>query len=254
MAAVHPIERLRFVARAGDADPSLLAAEAAVAFAGLAHDPRALVTSAKRLVEFHPGCAPLWWVAARVLGAVDAAEAARESVAMLDDDPTCDELAAALPGGAAVVCGPSPLVVAAVATRPDLTVRVVGAASFAEGLRALAGREVTGWSAGEARAAVSGARVAVVEALAACPGGCVLDGPSAAVAREARDCGVPVWIAAGVGRVLPGVLFDALVRRSPGSCVLGTDTFDGVAGPHGWRGPAEGLDRGDCPAPPELAR
>src|SRR5665213_698258 len=97
---MHPIERLRYVARAGDADPSLLAEEAALALGALASEPRALVPAARRLLEFHPSCAPLWWVCAELLSA-DRPEARAEELAdALSDDPTADELAAALPGAA----------------------------------------------------------------------------------------------------------------------------------------------------------
>ena len=67
---MHPIERLRHVARAGDMDASLLAEEAAIALGGLAFEPRALVPATRRLLEFHPSCAPLWWVCAELLAAV----------------------------------------------------------------------------------------------------------------------------------------------------------------------------------------
>ncbi len=72
MRFMHPIERLRAVARAGWAGPSDLGAEAAWALADLAErEPSAVLPSCRRLLEFHPDCGPLWWVAARILTAGD---------------------------------------------------------------------------------------------------------------------------------------------------------------------------------------
>ena len=62
---MHPIERLRYVARAGWAPPAVLAAEAAWALGDLAlHEETAVLPACRRLLDRHPGCGPLWWVAA----------------------------------------------------------------------------------------------------------------------------------------------------------------------------------------------
>ena len=49
-APMHPIERLRYVARAAGEGPGLLAGEAAGALAAFADDPQGLVTACRRLV------------------------------------------------------------------------------------------------------------------------------------------------------------------------------------------------------------
>jgi hypothetical protein len=56
---VHPIERLRYVARAGHTDPTMVAVEAALALADLPDEPGVLLTSVRRLIDFHPSCGPL---------------------------------------------------------------------------------------------------------------------------------------------------------------------------------------------------
>ncbi|MEJ7583727.1 MAG: hypothetical protein WKF43_06455 [Acidimicrobiales bacterium] len=66
---MHPIERLRFVARASGGDQALLVRETAGALAAFRHDPAGLVTACRRIVSRHPASAPLWWLCARVLTA-----------------------------------------------------------------------------------------------------------------------------------------------------------------------------------------
>src|SRR5436309_590767 len=68
---MHPIERLRWVARAPEGDLSLVAAEAAEALAAFAGDPAGLVIASRRLIERRPAAGPLWWLASRVLCSLD---------------------------------------------------------------------------------------------------------------------------------------------------------------------------------------
>ena len=101
---MHPIERLRYVARAGWAGPAALGAEAAYALADLAdHEPAAVVPACRRLLERNPSCGPLWWVAARMCSAGDPGAEAERCAEELDDDPTAEVLADALPAGSRVV-------------------------------------------------------------------------------------------------------------------------------------------------------
>jgi hypothetical protein len=123
---VHPIERLRYVARSGDADPVMIAIEAAEALAGLAHTPQALVPSCRRLLEAHPSCGPLWWVAARMIVADEARGAAYSSIDALEQDQTAEELASSFPAGASVVIPARRDLADALDLRPDLAVTVVG--------------------------------------------------------------------------------------------------------------------------------
>ncbi|MDA8291673.1 MAG: hypothetical protein M0Z33_08355 [Actinomycetota bacterium] len=251
---MHPIERLRYVARDGGAEPELLAVEAASALAAVARDPRALVTSAKRLVELHLGCAPLVWVAARVLASLDPEQEAREAAAAIEEDATLEELAAALPGGATVVADASRVVLGSLARRGDVTARVVRTDLRSPGLGGSARGKVTSWRADEVADAASGAVVAVVEVVAAGPDGCVLDPAALAVAREAAARSLPLWAVAGVGHVLPGPLFEALAQRLPAASRLPVAALGRVVGPDGPTEPSVALARPGCPSPPELAR
>ena len=87
---MHPIERLRYVARAGAVDPVDLAAEAARALGAFDGDPVGLVAAARRLVARHPTAGPLWWTCNRVLVAAEPMAEARRAAAELTDDPTSD--------------------------------------------------------------------------------------------------------------------------------------------------------------------
>ena len=62
-APMHPIERLRYVARADGAGPSLLAQEAARGLAGFGADPAALVTACRLSSTWGP--MPPWWAPPR---------------------------------------------------------------------------------------------------------------------------------------------------------------------------------------------
>jgi hypothetical protein len=282
---MHPIERLRYVARAGDADPALLAEEAAEALGSLAREPRALVPACRRLLEFHPTCGPLWWVCARLLVADDLREAAALAVDLLVDDPTAEELAASIPGGSLVIAAASALIADALAGRPDLTAHVVGPPSaLRSALRHAGDADVTGWEISEIDEAMEGARVVILDALAAGPSGYLLDSTGAALADAATRTGTDLWIAAGEGRLLPGALFEMVVARAASlpdpdedeeeddDVLLGfVDTRRTVAGrfvrravafpasaavavvgPTGPAAPAVGLSRASCRAPAEL--
>lgn len=101
---MHPIERLRYVARAGWAGPAALGAEAAYALADLAaYEPAAVLPACRRLLERNPSCGPLWWVAARLCSAGDPVAEADRCVEELEDDRSAELLDASLPDGARLV-------------------------------------------------------------------------------------------------------------------------------------------------------
>ena len=57
---MHPIERLRWIARAEDEPAASLGSEAAWTLAELAEqEPNALLTACRRLLDRHPACGPL---------------------------------------------------------------------------------------------------------------------------------------------------------------------------------------------------
>ena len=107
VAEVHPIERLRYIARSSGADQRVLVAETASALRNLGPDPAGLVVSCRRIVERHPTSGPLWWLCAHLLTSPEPMRTARELAAALDNDPTPDLLADAL--GVPVTIAPAPL-------------------------------------------------------------------------------------------------------------------------------------------------
>lgn len=282
---MHPIERLRYVARAGGAPPSSLVSEAAAALAALADDPAALVTACRRLVERHVHVGPMWWLAARVIAAADPTAEAWLVVDELDRDPTVSVLVAELGESAAVVVlGWPELAGSAILGRADLAMLVVDSSGDAEGLvrrvRGGGGDVVVVPQAGLGQA-VAAADVVLVEALAlggrppgspgvapgtagaagSAGGGVVAANGSWAAAAVARSAGVPTWLVAGAGRVLPGRLWEAMAARLDADPdepwdrsweVMPLDLVDTVAGPGGLVSPADALRRADCPVVAEL--
>ncbi|HVF74173.1 MAG TPA: hypothetical protein VM938_03930 [Acidimicrobiales bacterium] len=221
---MHPIERLRHVARAEGAGASLLVREAAGALAGFGSDPPGMVTACRRLVDRHPAVGPMWWLAANVLAAGEPVAAAWRAADELDSDPTPAALAKELPDDATVVVvGWPELAADALRRRADLEVLVVDAAGEGAGLaRRLRGAGVDAIDVPDAGigAAVAESDLVLLEAGAIGHDGLVAVAGSRAAAAVAQHAGTPVWVVAGVGRALPDALWDALVDR------LGADTSE----------------------------
>jgi hypothetical protein len=263
---MHPMERLRMVARAGDEDPGLVAQEAAAALAACSGDAAALVIGCRRLVDHQPTSGPVWWLAARVLAAADPAAEAWRSATELDDDPTPAACAYHLPEGARVtVVGWPDQVAAALRRRGDCEVLVVdalGAGRPLAGSLRRAGSDVVLVAESGLGSAAAAGDVVLLEARAVGPSGFVATAGSLAAAAVGRASGVPVWVVAGAGRVLPAPLWDALLARLAEGSELWDSAYDvvplrladQVVGPAG-PGPAEDAPaRADCPPVPELTR
>ncbi len=215
---MHPIERLRYVARATGADPRVLVHETAGALAGLGLDPAGIVTACRRIVERHPTSGPLWWLCSRVLVATDPMREAWACSREIDADTSGDELVYALPDEARVcVLGwPGPLAEVLV-RRGDLDVVVVDVAGEGASLiRRLRRSDVmaTEVPAAGLGAAASSCDLVLIEADALGPTGMVAAPGALAAAATAYAAQVPVWVLGGVGRALAAPVFDALVRRA----------------------------------------
>jgi hypothetical protein len=265
---MHPMERLRYVARTSGADPSMLVRQAAAALADVVRvEPVGLVPACRRLIERHVTTGPVWWLAARMLTASDPVEAAWAAAAELEDDPTSRLLAAALPDeGTVMVVGWPDLAAASLRRRGDLEVLVVDA--IGEG-SALAPRlRDTGMDvalvpdSGVAAAAVVSGLV-VIEAFAAGPTGVLAVAGSHSAAAVAGNAGIPVWAVVGVGRALPGALWDALLSRldedvdepwDRGVELVPAGLITATAGPQGLTATSDGLGQTSCPVAPELLR
>jgi hypothetical protein len=261
--AVHPIERLRYVARAGSADPAVLVQESVGALAGLGDDPGSLLLSVRRLLARHPACGPLWALSARMLVSSDARREGFEFASAVDDDPTPRELAKALPDdGRITVLGWPDLIGEAFRWRGDLEVLVIDArgegSTFARRLQAneIDAVEVEESGLGSAAARSS---VVVLEATAMGASGLLAVPGSLAAAAVARTFGIPVWVVAGEGRVLPEKLWDKLLAHLPDVDAweaehehVAVELVDAVVRPGGLVSVEEALGAPDCPPAPEL--
>jgi hypothetical protein len=110
--------------------------------------------------------------------------------------------------------------------------------------------------AGEVVAAGQRCVLALLEAAAVGPDTFLAPSGSAALAAAARAAHRPVWVVAGVGRLLPGPLYDALVRRvgdDPAYEVVELAVIDEIAGPAGPV-PRHQLARPSVPVAAELLR
>ncbi|HEX7132448.1 MAG TPA: hypothetical protein VF228_07730 [Iamia sp.] len=260
---MHPIEHLRYVARAGGADPVDLASEAAHALGAFDDDPAGLVAAARQLVARHPAVGPLWWLCSRVLVAPDPMIEGMAAAEELAGDPTDGVLAAFLPDEARVlIVGWPPTVVPALARRGDLDVLAADDGTGVDVGRAL-GRvdipvlDVTTQAVGAAAASVD---IVLLEATATGPASALCVPGSRAAAAVARAAGRTVWLVAPVGRVLPGPTYDACVAAAIDPTepwesdldVVPLDLVDRVVGIEGPVDVAVGVGSPGCPVAPEL--
>jgi hypothetical protein len=267
---VHPIERLRFVARAQGAPASVLVEEAAVALGAFRDDPAGLVAACRRIIDRQLSCGPLWWLCARILCSPEPMAEAAATAREVAEDPTSRRLTAVLPDDATVVViGHPEQVLDALARRGDVTSRVVdvdGAANVT--VRRLGRADAVAWEVpahgvGAAVADLAGGTGLVcLDALAVGPDAALVAAGSRAAAAVARDAGVPVWLVAGRGRVLPGRMWEALSSRWSASVdpleaveeELPLSLVDRAVGPTGLVDVGDLLATCDCPVAPELFR
>jgi hypothetical protein len=227
---VHPIERLRAVARARDLEQTLLASEAASVLGSLAFDPMSLLTSCRRLIDRHSAAGALWWACARLLAAADARTEARRIALDLDDDPARIDLSLELPDGAVVTVVPD----------------AAGGSDLAGDLMGMRGDLDVVVSDGGAPAVGTPDGILLIETGAAGPDRFLGAGGTGEALAAARQAGAAVWLLVAVGRRLPGPLFDALVTRAGTAAgdVLPIDAIDRIVEPR----------QVPCPCPPELLR
>ncbi len=238
---MHPIERLRYVARAGTVPVGPLVRESAAALSSFADDPKGLLTSCRRLLDRRSDCGPLVWLAARMLTAMDPRAEATRVVSELDADTTGRALQRGVNSLAAGSCvlsaGELSAFADALYDSPDLEFIETddpGGAGPADLVL------ITSDCLGPSQALVAAETVSVVEA--------------------ARDHGTPVWLIAGVGRMLPGRMWELLsARHGPsdrdmrGLAVLDLNRFvTRVVTPSGLCTPAEAVRSSGCPVVPEL--
>jgi hypothetical protein len=260
---VHPIERLRYVARVGGVDQGELVREASSALGGFGGDVGGLIMSCRRLLDRHPTAGALWTLSARLVATADLAGEAWRFSEEVDGDPTVSHLVRLLPDEARVcVVGWPELVALALPRRGDLAVRCVDASGDGSALaRRLRGADVDAVDVPDAGAAAAAVHsdLVLLEANCAGPDGFVSPAGSLAVAAAAHHAGVPVWVVAGAGRCLPErfwrVACERLGREQPWEAaeeVVPLDLAGRMVGPKGG-GPASDLAaRADCAPVPEL--
>lgn len=217
---VHPIERLRFVARARGVPDDLLAVEAAQALLTFADDPAALTAACRRVLARQPACGPLWWVCARLITAESPRRAAWESVELLESDTTCAEASFAVD---AAEGGEPPVV-------------LVRARAF-----------------GSDAALVPSAELELLHRLEARS-----PAHEAGGSREPSDLPAQVWLVGGVGRHLAEPLWETALAHldaaGDGDAErVSLDRFAFVLGPPGRSAPGS-IGPSDCPVAPELLR
>ncbi len=231
-----------------------LACEAAYALADFAYDPMELLTACKRLVERRPACGPLVWVCARILSGSDPVTEAYDCVAALQRDRTAEELANRIPSEASVLAvGFSEASHEAARWRPDIDLTMAGA--------------------GDPSAAPPDRSVdlVILEADVVGDREALLRSGARDAALAARQEGTPVWLVAGLGRVLLDQMWtgardlalrDLALRDQRGRGayhgseaaleVASLDCVDSVVGPSGLHPISELRFRRECPIVPEL--
>lgn len=260
------MERLRYVARAGDVPVAPLVREAAAALVTMAEDPMGLLTSCRRLVDRRPGCAPLVWLAARMLTGADPSSEAADAVAEIEADPTGSELDHGLDHEWTVVSLDDSDIAGPV-LRARLDLRIVAAdAPDSDRLRLddAAAPDRFGLAADdpdEHATDAGAADVVVLESDCVGPSAALVPPGAVEAAVRARASAVPVWLVAGVGRVLPENMWSLVMARldrdrpNGGYEVLDLDRLvTQVVTPVGLRTPDRIRGRSDCPSAPELFR
>ena len=267
--AVHPIEHLRYVARAHGVDPAALVEETAHALGSLHFDPAGLVVACRRIVERHPFTGALWWLCANVTTSSEPFDAVWELAEQIRSDRTGSELAAALPDeGTVVTIGDPSLIGEGLARRGDVRVLALdidhSATSFVRRLERY-DVDYEPVDAGAAGAATRIADVVLIEVLAMDDSRLVVPSGSSTIASAAAAWGTPVWAVAGIGRRLPGAFVDAMEEKR---ATLAADCDDwtldvevlpvgfptDIVGPHGIMPMGPSAARGECPLAAELLR
>lgn len=263
---MHPIEQLRYVARASGADASLLVEEAASALGVFGRDPAGMVTACRRLLTRQPEVGALWWMASHMVTAGDTRETSRDLIAQLRSDATGRHLAHELPDASRIlIAGWPDITVRALPRRGDVSVLVLDVEGQGTSVvRRLDRSDVVSEHVDPAHVAgaVEESTLVILEASAVGSSAALVDVGSVPAAAVARAAHIPVWLVAGVGRRLPEPYWEAIVERTAdpdlpaflaGHEVLSLGLVDRVVSPSG----IDQIDRlpaPDCPLAQELLR
>lgn len=262
---MHPIERLRYVARASHVPPRYLVRETAMALSDFVGDDAVLLISCKRILDRQPSAAPLVWLVAHALGAPNPSTALWQAAEEVDDDRTHAAVAYELPDDATIATiGWSDWIEPVLRSRGDVGLVVVDVDGEAE-------YELDRLDPDQRAFCVdpSGAGQALGEATHVLLGLDAL-GPQLSIARQGaltlaaagRHRGLPVWGVAPTGVALPDRMYAGLARRwheSESAPLwersveeIETELFDRVGTHRGVMIADDALRQSGCPIVPEL--
>jgi hypothetical protein len=181
-------------------------------------EPAGLVLAARRIVERHPTCAPLWWLCAQALSALDPFERLYELESEINKDATTDHLLAQL-GDARVVCivGWSPTALEALVQRGDCKALVLDSFGSADSaVNALERVEVEAESVSieHAARAIDMCDMVVLDALGCGPDEFLMTSGSHGVAALAYVAQKPALVTARCGTRLPAELWESMKARN----------------------------------------
>lgn len=214
---MHPIERLRYVARASGVPGQLLATETAEALASFIGDPAGLQIACQRILSRQPTSGPLVWLAAHALAAPDSRKALWQAVDDLESDGTDAALRYALPDEACVVVvGWPDAFGGSLQGRHDLRMFVVGDDTFIDRrvdqlIDADFDADLVSW-AGVGQVMAQATHV-IIGAEAVGPETLMTEHGTLTALTAATHWDVPVWCTAPVGSSLPQRMYDGMARR-----------------------------------------
>ncbi|MEM7092821.1 MAG: hypothetical protein AAF567_07455 [Actinomycetota bacterium] len=263
---MHPIERLRYVARASHVPPKYLVRETAMALSDFVGDDAVLLISCKRILDRQPSAAPLVWLVAHALGAPNPVSALWQAAEEIEDDKTHAAVGYELPDDASIaVIGWSDWLEGLLRSRGDLSLVVIDIDGEAEFELEQSVDPDQHWICVDP----SGAGQALGEATHVLLGLDAL-GPELSIARQgalslaatAKQRGLPVWAVAPTGVALPDRMYGGLARRwheSEHAPIweraveeIETRLFDRVATHRGVVGAEDAMRMSGCPIVPEL--
>ncbi len=263
---MHPIERLRYVARASHVPAKYLVRDTAMALSDFVGDDAVLLISCKRILDRQPSAAPLVWLVAHALGAPNPSSALWDAAEEIEGDKSAAALAYELPDDATIATiGWSDWLADVLRVRGDVGVVVIDLDGEAEYELETSADPDQHWLCVDP----SGAGQALSEATHVVLGLDAL-GPEQSIARQgalmlaatAKHREMPVWGVAPTGFALPDRMYSGLARRwheSEATTIwerpveeIETTLFDRIATHKGVVAAADALRMSGCPIVPEL--
>jgi hypothetical protein len=214
---MHPIEHLRYIARARGADPRDLVRETAYALGALGCGPAELMVACRRILDRHKDCAPLWWLCSQVLCDPDLIANSwsfAEIAEQVEDDTTDQMLAEALaPSAKVLTLAGGPTVAAGLGRRGDLEVLVVDSRHQGSAMIQYFERRDVPCEPVQPEAmaaALAEVDLVVLEADAISPQRAITRIGGQALVTLAHAAAVPVWMVAPTGVGLADLVLSAI--------------------------------------------